>query len=127
VFESWEKLLLLAMLGLFIFGPERLPEVVRDAARMIRTLRSMARNATSELSTELGTQIELEDLHPKRFIRKHLLSEEEERELRRPFTEAFDDVREATSLRELASERPSPSGLEGSSAASALRFDPDTT
>ena len=44
----------------------------------------MARNATGDLSRELGTDIQLEDLHPRTFVRKHLLSEEDEAALRRP-------------------------------------------
>ncbi|MBA3489415.1 MAG: hypothetical protein H0T78_07700 [Longispora sp.] len=38
----------------------------------------MASNATSDLSQQLGTDIKLEDLHPKTFIRKHLLSDEDQ-------------------------------------------------
>ena len=50
----------------------------------------MARNATSDLSRELGTDIQLEDLHPKTFIRKHLLSEEDEAgDPRRPLDDAY--------------------------------------
>jgi len=84
----------LLLLALFIFGPERLPKVISDGVRMLRTVRDMARNATSDLSRELGTEVRLEDLHPKAFIRKHLLSEDEEAQLRRPFDDAFRDVRQ---------------------------------
>lgn len=84
----------LLLLALFIFGPERLPKVISDAVRMIRTLRGMARNATNDLSRELGHEVSLEDLHPKTFIRKHLLSEEDEATLRRPFEDAFRDVKQ---------------------------------
>lgn len=84
----------LALLALFIFGPERLPKVIGDGMRMLRNLRSMARNATDDLSRELGTEVRLEDLHPKTFIRKHLISEEDERDLRRPFDDAYRDVRQ---------------------------------
>jgi sec-independent protein translocase protein TatB len=90
--NGWE-VIVLALLGLFIFGPERLPKVISDGVRMIRNLRDMARNATNDLSREIGTEVRLEDLHPKTFIRKHLLSEEEERELRRPFDDMYQDVR----------------------------------
>ncbi len=88
----WE-IICLALLGLFIFGPERLPKVIGDAMRILRGLRAMARNATNDLSRELGTEVKLEDLHPKTFIRKHLLSEEEEADLRRPFDDIARDVR----------------------------------
>ena len=91
--NGWE-VIVLALLGLFIFGPERLPKGIGDAVRVIRNLRGMARNATNDLSREIGTEVRLEDLHPKTFIRKHLLSEEEERELRRPFDDMYQDVRQ---------------------------------
>jgi sec-independent protein translocase protein TatB len=88
----WE-IVCLALLGLFIFGPERLPKVIGEGMRMLRGLRAMARNATEDLSRELGTDVKIEDLHPKTFIRKHLLSEEEEANLRRPFDDIARDVR----------------------------------
>ena len=91
--SGWE-VIVLALLGLFIFGPERLPKVIGDAMRTIRNLRDMARNATNDLSREMGTDVKLEDLHPKTFIRKHLLSEDEERDLRRPFDDMYQDVRQ---------------------------------
>jgi sec-independent protein translocase protein TatB len=91
----WEIGLLL-LLALFIFGPERLPKAISDAVRMVRTVRDMARNATADLSKELGTEVRIEDLHPKTFIRKHLLSEEDEAMLRRPFDDAYKDLRQIT-------------------------------
>jgi sec-independent protein translocase protein TatB len=59
---------------------------------MLRNVRDMARNATSDLSRELGTDIQLEDLNPKALIRKHLLSEEDERTLRKPLEDLYKDV-----------------------------------
>ena len=87
----------LLLLALFIFGPERLPKAIADAVRVIRTVRDMARNATADLSKELGTEVRIEDLHPKTFIRKHLLSEEDEATLRKPFDDAYRDLRQVTS------------------------------
>jgi sec-independent protein translocase protein TatB len=96
VFENlnWWEIAVLALVGLFVFGPERLPKVIGDAARMLRTVRTMARNATTELREELGTDLELEDLNPKRFVRKHLLSEDDEEAIRRPLRDAWRDVEE---------------------------------
>lgn len=89
--NAWEfgALLLLALL---IFG-ERLPKVITDGMRMLRNLRAMATNATGDLSRELGTDIKLEDLNPKTFMRKHLLSEEDEAALRRPLQNLYEDVK----------------------------------
>jgi sec-independent protein translocase protein TatB len=53
----------------------------------------MARNATSDLSRELGTDIQLEDLNPKTFLRKHVLSEDDEAALRKPLRGIYDDLR----------------------------------
>ncbi|HEY2669524.1 MAG TPA: preprotein translocase subunit TatB [Rugosimonospora sp.] len=87
-----EKILLLLLLALFIFGPDKLPKAIADGVKMLRNLRNMARNATGDLSRELGTDIQLEDLNPKTLIRKHLLSEEDERALRKPLEDLYRDV-----------------------------------
>ncbi|MFV2103353.1 preprotein translocase subunit TatB [Micromonospora sp. LOL_024] len=87
----WEVGALL-LLALLIFG-DRLPVVITDGLRMVRNLRNMARTATTDLSKELGTDIQLEDLHPKAFIRKHLLTEEDEQAIRKPLQGVYDDLR----------------------------------
>ena len=103
--NMWE-IIALALIGLFIFGPERLPKVIADGMRMLRGLRAMARNATDDLSRELGTEVRIEDLHPKTFIRKHLLSEEDEANLRRPFDDMTRDVRGIASDVDSTARRP---------------------
>lgn len=90
---NWWEIGALLMLALLIFG-ERLPKVIGDGLKMLRGLRNMAQNATSDLSRELGTDIQLEDLHPKAFIRKHILSEDDEQALRKPLQSLFDDVKQ---------------------------------
>ena len=90
---NWWEIGALLMLALLIFG-ERLPKVIGDGLRMLRGLRAMAQNATSDLSRELGTDLQLQDLHPKAFIRKHLLSEEDEAAIRKPLQGLFEDVKQ---------------------------------
>jgi sec-independent protein translocase protein TatB len=87
------KIVILLLLGIFIFGPDKLPKAIADGVKMLRTLRDMARNATGDLSRELGTDIQLEDLNPKTLIRKHLLSEEDERALRKPIEDLYQGVK----------------------------------
>jgi sec-independent protein translocase protein TatB len=89
---GWEFLVLI-LLAMFIFGPDKLPKAISDGVRMLRNLRDMARNATTDLSRELGTEISLEDLNPKSLIRKHILSEEDERAIRQPLESIYQDVR----------------------------------
>src|SRR5215468_1414996 len=90
--NGWE-FLVLVLLAMFIFGPDKLPKAISDGVRMLRNLRDMARNATNDLSRELGTDISLEDLHPKALIRKHILSEEDERAIRQPIENLMRDVK----------------------------------
>jgi sec-independent protein translocase protein TatB len=75
---NFTKLLILAVIGLVIFGPDRLPGLAAQAGRVIRELRRMADGATSELKDSLGpefSQFDIADLNPKTFVRKHLLDE----------------------------------------------------
>jgi sec-independent protein translocase protein TatB len=90
--NGWEFLVLL-LLAMFIFGPDKLPKAISDGVRMARNLRDMARNATTDLNRELGTDLTLEDLNPKALIRKHILSEEDEQAIRKPIESLYHDVR----------------------------------
>jgi len=66
---GWSEILVLAIAGLLIFGPDRLPKAAADAARTLRQLRSMARNAAAELKAELGPDVaDLASLHPRRLV-----------------------------------------------------------
>ncbi|GAA5024145.1 sec-independent translocase [Actinopolymorpha pittospori] len=79
------EFLVLAIAALFIFGPDRLPDIARQAARGIRQVRSMANNARRELGRELGPEFEdldIADLNPRNFVRKHVLSGIDEDDLR---------------------------------------------
>ncbi|GIF51043.1 sec-independent protein translocase protein TatB [Asanoa ferruginea] len=89
---NWWEIGLLVLVALLIFG-DKLPNVISDGLKMVRNLRRMASNATGDLSRELGTDIQLEDLHPKAFIRKHLMSEEEQESLRKPLQKMFEDAK----------------------------------
>jgi sec-independent protein translocase protein TatB len=70
----WEFLLLL-LVALAVFGPDRLPDVARQAGRFVRTARRMLDNARSELNNELGTEfsdLNLRDLDPRRAVKKYV-------------------------------------------------------
>jgi sec-independent protein translocase protein TatB len=73
------EILLLAVIGLLVFGPERLPKAAADAGRFLRQLRQMARNATNELKTELGpefAELDIASLHPRRLVEEHVFGED---------------------------------------------------
>jgi sec-independent protein translocase protein TatB len=72
------KLLVLGVIALLVFGPERLPSIAAQAGRALRELRRMAEGAKSELQEHLGpefSQFDVADLNPKHFVRKHLMDE----------------------------------------------------
>jgi sec-independent protein translocase protein TatB len=76
---GWEEVLLLAVIGLIVFGPERLPKAAADLGRLIRQLRNMARGAASDLRAELGPEmadVPLRSLHPKRFVQDAIFGNE---------------------------------------------------
>jgi sec-independent protein translocase protein TatB len=128
---NWWEIGALLLLALLIFG-ERLPVVIADGLKMLRNLRNMARNATSDLSRELGTDIQLEDLHPKSFIRKHLLSEEDEEALRKPLQGMYKDLKGDLSgikseLKDVAESADLRSAATGSATSGTSAADPAGT
>ena len=74
------EFMLLLVLAIILFGPERLPDLFRKVARVVQYLRTIAGTAQQQLSKELGPgfeDLDLRDLNPKSFIQKHLLDEVE--------------------------------------------------
>ena len=74
------EFILLLVIAVILFGPERLPDLARKAARLLRYLRTVAGSAQQQLSKELGPEFEnvdFRDLNPKAFVQKHLLDDVE--------------------------------------------------
>lgn len=76
------EILGLAILGMVLVGPERLPKVAAEAARWVKKMRGLATTATAELRENLGPgfeDLQPRDLNPKTFIKKQVsdLLEEE--------------------------------------------------
>ena len=75
---SLEKLLVLAVIALVIFGPDRLPKIAAQAGRALRDLRRIAESAKADLQEGLGPEFrdfDMNDLNPRHFVRKHLWDE----------------------------------------------------
>ncbi len=71
----------LVIVALVVFGPDRLPTLARDAARMIKTLRDLAQGARTQLRDELGPElgnIDLASLNPRTALRRALLDDDED-------------------------------------------------
>lgn len=70
------ELIILVVLGVIIFGPEKLPELARKAARVLNYVRNIANDAQGRLRDELGTDfadLNLADLNPKALVTSTLL------------------------------------------------------
>jgi sec-independent protein translocase protein TatB len=86
VFDSigWGEILVVALAALFIFGPERLPTLAKDAAAGLKRVRAAISDIRGQVDDSLGDDFaELRDLdlrryHPKTFIRDQLFGDEEE-------------------------------------------------
>lgn len=78
---SLPKLLILAVLALVVFGPNELPKMAAKAGRVLRDLRRIAEGAKADLREGLGPEFsdfDIDDLNPRRFVQKHLLSDPDE-------------------------------------------------
>src|SRR4051795_11607223 len=72
-------MMVVLLLGLFVFGPERLPGIAADAGRTLRKVRTYLKGMSEELKAELGPEVadlDLRSLHPREFVRKHLLEDD---------------------------------------------------
>jgi sec-independent protein translocase protein TatB len=112
------ELLALAVLALLVLGPEKLPQYAAEAARFLRQLRSLANEARTEVTRELGPELEgldLRDLNPRALVRKHLLD---------PLDDDDDDD-EDTGSRPTRNQQAPRHRSESSSPD--VPYDPDTT
>jgi len=65
----------LAVLAMFLVGPERLPKVASEAAKWVKKIRELANSATAELKDSLGPgfeDLQPKDLNPKTFVKKQI-------------------------------------------------------
>ena len=78
---GWAETAVIGVLALFVFGPERLPGIAKEAGRTLRKLRMQLKGMTDDLRTELGPELgdlDLASLHPKEFVRRALADDDEE-------------------------------------------------
>ena len=74
------ELFVIAVVAMIVFGPDKLPELARQAGRFVRTVRKMADNAKNDLGREIGHDLSgmnLRDLDPREIVRKTLLEDDD--------------------------------------------------
>jgi sec-independent protein translocase protein TatB len=69
------ELMVIVVVAVLVFGPDRLPEFARQAGRLVRQVRKMTEAARDDIRAELGPEFsdfELTDLDPRRAVRKYI-------------------------------------------------------
>lgn len=69
------ELAVIALVAVIVLGPDRLPDLARQAAQLLHRARGLATNARDELRNELGPEysdLQLRDLDPRAIVRKHI-------------------------------------------------------
>jgi len=80
---TFDKLLIIAIIAVFLIGPDRLPGYAAQLARLVKSLRSMADGAKERMREEMGPEFDEVDwkkldprqYDPRRIIREALVDE----------------------------------------------------
>lgn len=69
------ELIGLAILGMILVGPDKLPGLAVEAAKWVKKIKALTLTATNEIRENLGPgfeNLQPVDLHPKTFLKKQL-------------------------------------------------------
>lgn len=72
---------MLIIVGVLVLGPDKLPSLARDVARMIQTLRDLSAGARAQLRDGLGPEfadLDLRSLNPRTAIQRALLTDDDD-------------------------------------------------
>lgn len=106
---TFDKLLIIGLIAVFLLGPERLPYYASQLARLVRSLRDMASGAKDRMRDEMGPDFDEIDwkkldprqYDPRRIIRDALLDDESPPvKVRPPQSAAFAERKAAIAERE---------------------------
>ena len=70
----------LVVVALVVFGPDRLPGMIKDLGKALRQVRATALTMQEDLKSELGPEVgdlDLRSLHPRTFVEKHLFGDDD--------------------------------------------------
>ncbi|TDU91567.1 sec-independent protein translocase protein TatB [Kribbella voronezhensis] len=87
------EIVVIAIVAILVFGPDRLPEFIRTAGNLLRQVRRMVTNAQNDLRNELGPEfadLDVRDLNPRSFVRKHLLEGIDDDDFDKPVSSSMD-------------------------------------
>jgi sec-independent protein translocase protein TatB len=116
---TFDKLLIIAIIAVFLIGPDRLPGYAAQLARLVKSLRSMADGAKERMREEMGPEFDEVDwkkldprqYDPRRIIREALL-EDETVQPEKPANPRYIESAYEQRQRKLGKGRPAPFDLE---------------
>ena len=84
MFDSigWGEIIVLGLAALFIFGPDRLPGLAKDAATGLKKAKAAITGVRGQLHDSLGDDfdhlrdLDLRQYHPRTFIQSQLMDED---------------------------------------------------
>ncbi|MGV8875977.1 MAG: Sec-independent protein translocase TatB [Rhodoglobus sp.] len=120
---TFDKLLILGIIAVFLLGPDRLPYYASQLARLVRSLRDMASGAKDRMREEMGPdfdeidwkQLDPRQYDPRRIIRDALSEDQSPPVTVRPPRAAAEAERAAALAArqgELAAGEPAPFDTE---------------
>jgi sec-independent protein translocase protein TatB len=94
---TFEKLVIIGIIAVFLLGPERLPYYASQLARLTKTLRGMANGAKERMREEMGPDFDEVDwkkldprqYDPRRIIREALVEDEPVPVVKPPIESAY--------------------------------------
>jgi sec-independent protein translocase protein TatB len=112
---TFDKLLIIGIIAVFLLGPERLPYYASQLARLVKSLRGMADGAKARMREEMGPdfddidwkKLDPRQYDPRRIIREALLDDEPQ-----PVVKPARDSAYVQRQRLLAEGRPAPFDAE---------------
>lgn len=127
------EILVLAVIAVIIFGPDKLPELARKTARVFNYIRGIANDAKGQLREQLGPEyddIRLSDLNP-RNLGTRLLGEDTVRDLadvKQTAAGATSDLsRAVTDAGAATAGAAAPAAVDAQPAVRRVAFDPEAT
>ncbi|WP_220700662.1 hypothetical protein [Mycetocola tolaasinivorans] len=75
---SFNKLLIIGVLAAFLLGPDRLPQLASQLARLVRSLREMASGAKDRLKDDMGeeyNEVDWKKLDPRQYDPRRIIRE----------------------------------------------------
>lgn len=70
------EMAVIALVAILVFGPDKIPELARQAGAFLRKAKEFANSARDDLRTELGpdyADLQLRDLDPRAIVRRHIV------------------------------------------------------